>query len=127
MPAWLLVACMALATWRATRLVTEDAFPPVRWLRERIVEGGPEWLGDLVMCSWCASVWLAAGVVALTDALTSVPRPLLVFGAVAALSPLLSVAVERLEQADEEDEEDEAEDEMATLTMSVGANGRVEV
>jgi hypothetical protein len=130
MPTWLLVALMALTTWRATRFVTEDDFPPVRWARDRILGHGPEWLGELVTCPWCASVWLAAGVVAATDALVPVPRPLLAFGAVAALSPILSVLVGRLDRPEPPGllpliEVDEAG--MATLQMQVGDNGKAEV
>lgn len=97
MPVWLLVLLVAAVTWRATRLVVADDFPPVRWARRRLVAGGPEWLGDLVSCAWCASVWLAAGVVAATDAWVSVPRPWLVFGGAAAAAPLLQAAADRLE------------------------------
>lgn len=67
----------ALACYRLTRLVVADSFPPVARLRVRIVtkhtkttpnpDGGhveePGPLAELVQCSWCASVWLAAGVV----------------------------------------------------------------
>jgi hypothetical protein len=122
---------MALSTWRLSRLVTEDDFPPVRWLRERIVGRGPEWLGDLVTCPWCASAWLAAGVVAATDAFVSVPRPLLAFGAVAALSPILSVLVQRWDRPEPEALpllEPEDESEMATmvsLERQVGPNSHV--
>jgi len=39
MEIWLLLIVMALATYRLTRLVTEDTFPPVLWLRDRLVGG----------------------------------------------------------------------------------------
>lgn len=35
----LLLVVMVLATYRLTRLVTEDAFPPVLWLRDRLAGG----------------------------------------------------------------------------------------
>lgn len=68
----------ALATYRLTRLAVVDTFPPVKALRERIVEqhtrqwpdgeGGynvePDWLAELIGCPYCSSVWLAFGVVA---------------------------------------------------------------
>jgi hypothetical protein len=36
---WLLLIVMSLATYRLTRLVVEDTFPPVLWLRDRLVGG----------------------------------------------------------------------------------------
>jgi hypothetical protein len=36
---WLLLTVMSLATYRGTRLVVEDTFPPVLWLRDRLVGG----------------------------------------------------------------------------------------
>jgi hypothetical protein len=89
---WLLLL-VTLVSYRLTRLVVDDAFPPVAWVRNRLTgaESGvarwrlvPEWVGDLVSCSWCASVWVSAGVTGLTAAWTSVPLPLLVWGAAAA-------------------------------------------
>jgi hypothetical protein len=38
-PAWLLVACMILASYRASRLAAKDTFPPVLWLRDRLAGG----------------------------------------------------------------------------------------
>jgi hypothetical protein len=39
METWLLLIVMSLATYRLTRLVVEDTFPPVLWLRDRLVGG----------------------------------------------------------------------------------------
>lgn len=39
MDLWLLLVVMALATYRGTRLVVEDTFPPVLWLRDRLAGG----------------------------------------------------------------------------------------
>lgn len=39
MSLWLLLLVMSLATYRLTRLVVADVFPPVLWLRDRIVGG----------------------------------------------------------------------------------------
>jgi hypothetical protein len=38
-PVWLLIACMILANYRATRLAVKDTFPPVLWLRDRLAGG----------------------------------------------------------------------------------------
>lgn len=42
MSAWLLLIVMALAVYRLTRLVVADTFPPVLWLRDRLVGGWRE-------------------------------------------------------------------------------------
>lgn len=39
MPAWLLLVVIALAVYRLTRLIVKDIFPPVLWLRDRLVGG----------------------------------------------------------------------------------------
>lgn len=39
MDTWLLLLVMSLATYRLTKLVVEDTFPPVLWLRDRLVGG----------------------------------------------------------------------------------------
>lgn len=39
METWLLLIVMSLATYRLTRLVVEDVFPPVLWLRDRLAGG----------------------------------------------------------------------------------------
>ncbi len=50
-----------LSTARLTRLIIEDSWPPVVWLRmqwDRITDHGP-WY-DLVECPWCLAPWLVA-------------------------------------------------------------------
>jgi hypothetical protein len=39
MDTWLLLVLMALAVYRLTRLVVEDTFPPVLWVRDRLAGG----------------------------------------------------------------------------------------
>lgn len=39
MDLWLLLVVMSLAIYRLTRLVVEDVFPPVLWLRDRVAGG----------------------------------------------------------------------------------------
>lgn len=39
MPLWLLLLIMVLGTYRLTRLVVKDTFPPVLWLRDHFVGG----------------------------------------------------------------------------------------
>lgn len=42
MDTWLLLVLMSLAVYRLTRLVVEDTFPPVLWVRDRLVGGWRE-------------------------------------------------------------------------------------
>lgn len=39
MDLWLLLLIMSLAVYRLTRLLVEDTFPPVLWLRDRLAGG----------------------------------------------------------------------------------------
>lgn len=39
MSLWLLLLVMALATYRLTRFLVEDTFPPVLWIRDRLAGG----------------------------------------------------------------------------------------
>jgi hypothetical protein len=105
MDLWLLLLVMSLATYRLTRLVVEDDFPPVLWARHRLAGGWtgpdedvpvhraswvPQWLADLVSCPWCASGWIAAGVTAGVWAVVGLPVPLLVWPAVWAVGALIA-------------------------------------
>lgn len=107
---------MVFATYRLTRLVVHDDFPPVQWVRDRLTEGPaglvtlprggtgviprwrwvPSWVGDLVTCHWCASAWCAAIVVLGTLPWASIPLPVLTWAAVAGLAPLVSHVEEYL-------------------------------
>src|SRR5690606_5477694 len=42
METWLLLLVMSLATYRGTKLVVEDTFPPVLWLRDKLAGGWRE-------------------------------------------------------------------------------------
>lgn len=96
---WTLVL-MTLATYRVTRLLVVDNFPPVLYVRQLLTgddELGrppaawvPWWLQYLAGCYWCVSVWVS-GLVTLAVTLASdLSYPLLVWGGVAALAPWLS-------------------------------------
>lgn len=39
MPVWLLIVLLCVATYRLTRLLVKDDFPPVLWMRDRLVGG----------------------------------------------------------------------------------------
>lgn len=95
---WLLLT-LTFASYRLTRLVVHDTFPPVAWVRDRLTGDDPrvtrwrrvpEWVGALVSCTWCSSVWVSFGVTALTWVWIDIPVPLLTWGAVAGLSALVA-------------------------------------
>lgn len=50
----------------------------------------PQWLADLLSCVWCASGWVAAGVVWAASTWSSVPLPVLMWGAVWGAGALLA-------------------------------------
>lgn len=108
---------MILTTFRMTWLIVKDSFPPIKLVRDRIVEkhyetstpvayremGDPDtryqtyrgkwfWLAELITCPWCVSVWMAA-LVTIATALLS-PRglsmPWLWFGATAGGAALIA-------------------------------------
>lgn len=88
----LLLVLMTLACYRITRLITIDTFPPVEWARRKIVQAErlPKWLGKLVTCYWCSSVWVAAGLTLLVALTVGLPLPCLVWPAIAAGSAWIS-------------------------------------
>lgn len=107
LPAWLLVLLLCLTTYRVTRLVASDAFPPVAAARRRLTRGRPagHWLryalGDdsHFGCPWCVSVWVGGALVlvlALYVALTlhqswwPWPVWLLIWGATSAVTGTLA-------------------------------------
>ncbi len=47
------------ATGRLARLVVDDDWPPVVWLREKYVLAVPPNWGELVTCSFCVAPWFA--------------------------------------------------------------------
>ena len=106
MTAWLLLIILSLATFRLTRLITRDDFPPVFWLRQKIVELRPDyvrskdqqtvhwWLGELVTCLWCASGWVSLALVVTVWALHGLAVPLLWWFAVWAGGSLITSAAD---------------------------------
>lgn len=104
-----LMVGLVVAIWRTSRLLVKDDFPPVRVVRDWSIRTfgivGPS--GELVggrhlggigytvayiwTCSWCMSVWVGAGLVALADWRLSVPFPWLIVAAGSGLSGLLGM------------------------------------
>lgn len=82
MQLWLLLIVLSLATFRLTRLVVRDDFPPIQWTRNKIIDFRPDhvvkgrdgggdykehwWLGELVSCHWCSSGWISLVLVGAT-------------------------------------------------------------
>lgn len=73
LPPWLTVVLFFLAVHRVTRFIGQDTFPPVAWVRTRLVQGKlrepsrpVHWLvyliGDNVNsgCPWCISIYVGA-------------------------------------------------------------------
>lgn len=78
LPPWLLIALFLLAVFRVTRFIGSDTFPPIAWLRWRLVRNhldakAPEWGGDHAQihwlryligdnvnggCPWCISIYV---------------------------------------------------------------------
>lgn len=62
---WVAAAIVSVvSTARITRLVTVDNLPPAKWLRYKYDEitGSSDW-SLLMFCGYCASFWLALGIV----------------------------------------------------------------
>lgn len=79
---------MSLTVYRLTRLVVRDTFPPILWIRKRLVgdeteevlpswSWTPTWVSDLLSCPYCASGWISLGTMLIVDAYTSLPLPIL--------------------------------------------------
>lgn len=107
-----------LVTYRVTRLVIEDTFPPLGVPREWLINwwdpddkwilakdlkdqykhpnARPHWgalgrsLRYLFSCPWCMSVWTGAGVVYVTTLFVDVPLPWAVWIASSAITGLLA-------------------------------------
>lgn len=90
----LLVVLTCLATYRLTRLLTADAFPPVAALRDRIEGrfGEDSSVTYLANCPWCVSVYVGAAVVAATDhfATGGLTAPVLVWATASAVTGLIA-------------------------------------
>ena len=88
----LTVVLVALATYRITRLLVRDSFPPIAVQRARIEErwGDGSWQAYLSTCTWCASVYVGGVVIGITDYITSVPLPGWTWAAASAVAGLLA-------------------------------------
>ena len=114
----LLVLLILLTTYRTTRLIIEDTFPPIgvprekflNWLKptdQRVIAEGDVFpkghlgalgrsLHYLFTCPWCMSVWVGAGIIWGVMQYVSVPMPILVWAASSAVTGLLANLEEKL-------------------------------
>lgn len=90
---WFTFVVLALAVARVTRLVTIDTITSplrVRWFKRfpprATTDYSAHYLGILVSCPFCVSVHVAAVLTAATAATVGIPRPWLVWPAVASLA-----------------------------------------
>jgi len=130
---WLMLSA---TSFRLTRLVVKDTFPPILWIRDRLAGGwrpmtdadwrevrqpgvpvlekhpvpfqvqvinkvnnrwvdrvswSPDWLAELITCPWCASAYVSACVVGVTDIAIGLAWPWLMAFAVWAVAAPLAV------------------------------------
>lgn len=95
---------MALASFRLTRLVTTDVWPPIVWLRSHLIDfttrrtkrtGPSSHWPELFTCPWCAGAYLTAIVFGLTWLFVTIPLPLLQYSSLLAIVGYLGVYDER--------------------------------
>lgn len=88
----LAVVLVALTSYRITRLLARDEFPPIKLGRTRIAErfGAESWQAYLSTCTWCTGVWVSGAVTAATWATVGVALPPLTWGAAAATTGWLA-------------------------------------
>lgn len=115
MPVWFLYVIIWLTTFRVTRLIIQDTFPPVAWPRQKILDWlKPDYeeffrthdvneeppkahlgafgrsLHYLGTCPWCMSVWVGAGVVWIFTLYVSVPLPFVAWITASAVTGLIA-------------------------------------
>jgi hypothetical protein len=112
MSLWLLLVVLSFATFRVTRLIVFDTFPPIAWSRRKIQHARPFvrhevdvhedgiirfgyvedywWLGELIGCIWCASAYVSGGLVLVAWLMWGMPAPILCWLAVWGLGAFLA-------------------------------------
>jgi hypothetical protein len=114
-PAWFVYILICLVTFRVTRLIIEDTFPPIGVPREwilnwwdpdqqdvRYVGLTGHWgalgrsLRYLFSCPWCMSVWVGAVVVYVFTFFVSVPLPFAAWIVSSAITGLIACVEDKL-------------------------------
>lgn len=115
MSPWLIYVLIILVTFRVTRMIIEDTFPPIGVPRRRLMNwwdptndpsaplaAQPHWgafgrsLRYLFSCPWCMSVWVGAAVVWIFTLYVSVPLPYAAWIVAAAGTGLIATAEDAL-------------------------------
>lgn len=101
----LVFVLLALSSYRATRLIARDEFPPLVVWRERIAARfpGDSWQAYLSRCSWCVGVYVSGILTLLTWLILDdgLPVPLLWWPAAATMVGVIAELVEVLGSATE--------------------------
>lgn len=96
-----MLALCALAVTYVTYVVTRSSFPLVENLRVAVFKrwGEGSWQAYLATCAWCAGFYLAGLVTLVTDLVVeSVPAPVLVWLASAAVAGFVLTVVDALDR-----------------------------
>lgn len=88
------VALAVLAVFRTTHFIAHDAWPPVKFMRERYLAsvGSESAWADLALCAWCQSLWLAPVAVLMLRRRRHISHWLLLVPAISGLVGLFSTA-----------------------------------
>jgi hypothetical protein len=98
------IIAVGLTSFRLTRLLARDTFPPLAVQRARIAArwGSDSWQAYLSECQWCAGVYVSAAVTGAAWWVTdSLPMPAMVWGGAAAIVGVVAVVVEALDKVAE--------------------------
>lgn len=96
-PGLVVLILLALATYRATRLITKDKI--LNQFREKVKKKGEHnsffyTINELLVCSWCVSVWVGL-ILTMLYYTTQLSIPLLVILSISAVASILQVIMKR--------------------------------
>jgi hypothetical protein len=84
----------ALASYRLTRLLQKDAFPPAKWVRDKVEDRGGK-VAELWECPWCLGMWTSLLVVTIVRRKPDVVRALAINVFVGVMREVEEVVEER--------------------------------
>lgn len=86
-----LLLLLTFTSFRITRLVIADTFPPIARFRDWIISKvDRDWFESLMDCGWCAGSYISVAVVAIAWFFIPLHYPALYFFSVAALTGILA-------------------------------------